>query len=142
MSASDRGSPPRGLDAEARRQLLLTRIAYEREALRRDVVQLRNASTLPQLLRTVFGLQIKPGRFAAAAGSATGPEGWFTTALSWLRRYRMVSTLAGTLFGGAAPLLKRRGGLRRFVLLAAAGAAAFAAAQAWLRSRDGTDGDV
>jgi hypothetical protein len=139
MDRSERPQPP--LDPEARRQLLLTRIAYEREALRRDITRVKAASTPAQLLRTAFGVRLKPGLFSGAQ-NATGPDGWFTTALAWLRRYRMVSTLVGTLFGSAAPLLRRGGGLRRIVMLAASAAAAFAAYQAWQRSRGGDDSGV
>jgi hypothetical protein len=117
-------NPP--LDPEARRQLLLTRIAFERHELRRDIDRLRQATTLPQLLRSAFGLRPGSAWFGAAAGAdALGRDGWIGTALAWLRRYRLASSVLGALFGGAAPLMRKRGRWRRLVLLAAAGGAAY-----------------
>ena len=105
---------PARLDLEARRQLLLTRIAFERDELHRDIARLRQATSLPHLLRSIFGVRLKPDWFGA---DGTGRDGWIGTALSWLRRYRLATTLAATLFGGAAPLLRKRGRWRRLVLL-------------------------
>jgi hypothetical protein len=122
------------LDPEARRQLLLTRIAFERHELRRDVERLRQVTTLPHLLRSVLGLP--PGSSWFGARRGTGAEGrgdWIGTALAWLRRYRLATSVIGTLFGGAAPLLRKRGRWRRLVLLAAAGGAAY-----WLWSNVGS----
>ena len=118
---------PLPLDSEARRQLLLTRIAFERDELRRDVERLRQATTLPRLVRSALGLRPGSGWFAGAGGAgALGRDGWIHTALAWLRRYRLASTVIGALFGGAAPLLRKRGRWRRLVLLAAAaGGAAY-----------------
>ena len=113
-------------DPEARRQLLLTRIAFERSELRRDVERLRQATTLPHLVRSVFGLRPGSGWFSAATGAgAQGSGDWIGTALAWLRRYRLASSVLGTVFGGAAPLLRKRGRWRRLVLFAAAGGAAY-----------------
>jgi len=110
------------LDGEAHRQLLLTRIAFEREELHRDLARLRYAASLPQLLRSTLGLRLKPDWFGSGG---RGSNDWIGTALAWLRRYRLATTVIGTLFGGAAPLLRKRGRWRRLVLLAAAGGAAY-----------------
>ena len=113
-------------DPEARRQLLLTRIAAERSELRRDVERLRQATTLPHLLRSALGLRPGSGWFGAAPGAgAQGRADWIGTAFAWLRRYRLASSVLGALFGGAAPLLRKRGRWRRLMLLAAAGGAAY-----------------
>jgi len=112
-------------DLEARRQLLLTRIAFERNALRRDVERLRQATSLPHLVRSALGLRAGSGWFGAASrAGAREPADWIGTALAWLRRYRLATSVLGTLFGGA-PLLRKRGRWRRLVLLAAAGGAAY-----------------
>lgn len=125
------------LDPDARRQVLLTRIAFERNELRRGVEQLREATALPQLLRSAFGLPAGSSWFGAARGDgAPGRDGWIGTALAWLRRYRLASTVLGTLFGGAAPLLRKRGRWRRLVLLAVAGGAAY---WVWSTTRRGGD---
>jgi len=107
---------PARLDNEARRQLLLTRIAFERDELRMDIARLHQATTLPHLLRSIFGIRLKPDWFGSPSA---GLGDWVSTGLSWLRRYRLATTVLGTLFGGAAPLLRKRGRRRRFVLLAA-----------------------
>ena len=89
------------LDPEARRQLLLTRIAFERDELRRDVDRLRQATTLPHLVRTLLGLRPGSGWFGGSGGpDALGRDGWIATALAWLRRYRLASSVLGALFGG------------------------------------------
>jgi hypothetical protein len=119
------------LDAESRRALLLTRIAFERGQLQREVARLRQAAAPSQLLRSVLGSRTGPGWLGALASDR---EGWIPTALAWLRRYRFAASLAATLFGGAAPLLRRRGRWRRLVLAAALGAALWRFAQ---RARDG-----
>jgi len=121
------------LDLEARRQLLLTRIAFERDELRRDVARLHQATSLPYLLRSIFGIRLKPDWFGSP-GASLGD--WVSTGLSWLRRYRLATTVLGTLFGGAAPLLRKRGRWRRLVLLAAvAGGAAY---WVWRNAQTGT----
>ena len=118
------------VDPEARRQLLLTRIAFERNELRRDVERLREATTLPHLVRSALGLRPGAGGWFGGATStdAQGHTDWLRTGLAWLRRYRLATSVIGTLFGGAAPLLRKHGRWRwrRYVLLAsAAGGAAY-----------------
>jgi hypothetical protein len=133
------------LDAEARRQLLLTRIAFERGELRREVARLRQATALPQLLRSALGLRAGSGWFGAAGGAKAGARAdadsssgdWVGTAFAWLRRYRLATTVLGTLFGGAAPLLRKRGRWRRAALLATAGGAAY---WLWTNTRRGGEG--
>ena len=116
------------VDPEARRQLLLTRIAFERNELRREMDLLREATTLPHLVRSALGLRPGSGGWfgGAAKTDARGETDWLRTGLAWLRRYRLATSVIGTLFGGAAPLLRKRGRWRRLMLLgAAAGGAAY-----------------
>ena len=124
-------------DPEARRQLLLTRIAFERNELRREVEQLREATTLPHLVRSALGLRPGAGGWfgGAAATDAQGHTDWFRIGLAWLRRYRLATSVVGTLFGGAAPLLRKRGRWRRTAFLAAA--AGGAAYWVWNNTRRG-----
>jgi hypothetical protein len=123
-------------DPETHRQLLLTRIALERSQLRRDVERLRQATTLPHLLRSALGLRPGTSWFGATTRTdAQGHTDWIGTALAWLRRYRLATSVLGALFGGAAPLLRKRGRWRRLLLLAAAGGAAY---WIWSNSRSGS----
>ena len=111
------------LDRYARKQLLLTRIAFERAELRRDVARVKQSVRLPQMLRAAVGGGL--GRSLFGAGSA-GSSGWVGLGLTLLRRYRV----AAALLSGIAPLLRRRPGRGRnwsrlFKLGALAGAAWF-----------------
>ena len=104
------------IERAARKQLLLTRIAYERLELRRDAAAVRDAAHLPALLRHAIG-----GKFANSLLGPAGPgvAGWVGTAMSLLRRYRVVATL----LGGVAPVLRGRRGWRRLPMLIVLGAA-------------------
>ena len=95
-----------GVDRHARKQVLLARIAFTRNELRRDVTQLKRATQMPQLLRTVVGL-----RFGSTLLNAGIKGDWLATGLAWLRRYRV----AAALVGGVPPLLRGRGGWRRLL---------------------------
>ncbi len=112
------------LDRDARKQLLLTRIAFERSALRRDLALVREATSVRHLLRgalpggvgqALFGANKLPGNTA----------GWLALGLGLLRRYRT----AATLLGGLAPTWSVRRGLRRVrrwgIVAAALGAGAW-----------------
>jgi len=66
---------------------------------------------------------VRPAEDAAFNGAVV--LDWIGTALAWLRRYRLATSVLGALFGGAAPLLRKRGRWRRLMLLAAAGGAAY-----------------
>ncbi|MDE2094300.1 MAG: hypothetical protein KGI87_10645, partial [Burkholderiales bacterium] len=99
------------IDRHARKQVLLTRIAFERVELQRDLEQLRQAARVPQLLRGLVGASLGRSLFGAG-GAATGgsaAKGWLGLALSLLRRYRV----AAVLLGAVTPLLRGRGGWRR-----------------------------
>jgi len=117
------GRTPIPTDREVQRQLLLTRIALERGELRREVTELRAATSLPPLAKTLLrsALGVPPRH----AGIAEGADSWLETALAWMRRYRVASTLLGTLFGAAAPTLGRRGRWKRLLVLAGLGGAAW-----------------
>ena len=98
-----------GVDRHARKQVLLARIAFTRNELRRDVTQLKRATHVPRLLRAVLGQ-----KFGNALLGAGVKGDWLTTGLAWLRRYRV----AAALVGGVAPLLRGRGGWRRLLRIA------------------------
>jgi hypothetical protein len=117
------------LDRNARKQVLRTRIAFERLELRRDLAQLRQAARVPQLLRGLVGAGLGRSLFGAAGATGATTQGWVGLALALLRRYRW----AAALLGGALPLLRRRGGWRRIVRLGALGAAAWAG---WRAARE------
>lgn len=107
------------MDRQARKQVLRTRIAFERATLRSEIAHVSAAARLPNLLRAVIG-----GRFGRSLLGVAGPAvpgGWIGLALSLLRRYRV----AAALLGGAAPLLRGRGGWRRLARIAALAAAAY-----------------
>ena len=111
------------IDRHARKQVLLTRIAFERVELQRDLAQLRQAARVPQLLRGLVGASLGRSLFGAGSAATGGAaaKGWVGLVLSLLRRYRV----AAVLLGGVAPLLRGRGGWRRAVRLGALGAAAW-----------------
>ena len=98
-----------GLDRHARKQVLLARIAFTRNELRRDVTQLTRATQVPQLLRAALGQKLGSSLLNA------GVKGdWLTTGLAWLRRYRV----AAALVGGVAPILRGGGRWRRLMRVA------------------------
>jgi hypothetical protein len=104
------------LDRDARKQVLLTRIAFERADLRSELGQVNQAMRLPNLLRLAVGgglIKSLLGSTAPAAGT-----GWLGTAWQLVTRYRV----AATLLGSAAPILRRQG-WGRLAALGAAGAA-------------------
>ena len=106
------------MDRHARKQVLLTRIAFERLELRRDVARIKQATRVPRLLRAVFGGGGLGRSLFGAAG--TGVGGWFSVVTSLLRRYRVAALL-----GGVLPVLRGRGGWRRIARLGLLGAAAW-----------------
>lgn len=109
-------------DRHARKQVLLTRIAYQRDQLRREWGQVRRATEPREVLRSLvgdaFGGTLGRALFGRGAGSANDVLG---QALGWLRRYRV----AATLVGGVAPLLRGAGRWRRALRIAAIGGAAY-----------------
>jgi hypothetical protein len=106
------------MDRDARKQVLLTRIAFERIELRRDVARVQQSVHIPNLLRTVIGAKLGPSPFK---GRAPGKDGWIGVALSALRRYR----LAAALLGGVLPVVRGRKVWKRITTLGAIGAAAW-----------------
>jgi hypothetical protein len=107
------------MDRHARKQVLLTRIAFERVELRAELAQVNAAARLPNLLRGAIGGNI--GRALFGAAGVAGQGGWVALALSLLRRYRV----AAAVLGSAAPLLRGRGGWRRVVRLGGLAAAVY-----------------
>ncbi|HWH83509.1 MAG TPA: hypothetical protein VNU71_14860 [Burkholderiaceae bacterium] len=108
------------LDRHARKQVLLTRIAFDRAALRDDIAGVHQAVRLPNLLRDALGGRLGRQVFGHAAAAADG--GWVTLALTMFRRYRGVAAL----LGGLVPVLGARGGWRRGLRLASLAAAVYA----------------
>lgn len=91
------------MDRHARKQVLLTRIAFERAALRSEFAHAYQAARLPNLLRGAIGGNLGRSLFGAAGPGSRG--GWVGLAWSLLRRYRV----AATLLGSAAAILRGRG---------------------------------
>ena len=98
------------VERHARKQVLLTRISFQRNELRRELVQLRRASEPRQLLRAVIGDSLGGtiGRALFGAGSAA-PSDLIAQGLAWLRRYRVAAALVGSV----APFLRGGGRWRR-----------------------------
>lgn len=111
------GDPPmNAAERHARKQVLLTRIAFTRNELRRDVAQVKRAAQAPQLLRAVVGQRLGASLF----GATTGLKGdWLAAALAWMRRYRAAAGLVGAL-----PLLRGGGRWRRLLRIAVTAAGA------------------
>jgi len=105
-----------GDERHARKQVLLTRIAFQREALRREWGQVQYATEPRQLLRALIGDSLggTVGRALFGRG-AGGRNDLVGQALAWLRRYRV----AASLVGGVAPLLRGSGRWRRLLRIAA-----------------------
>lgn len=108
------------MDRHARKQVLLTRIAFERIELRGELARVDQAARLPNLLRGAIGGHLGQSLFGAAGPAGQG--GWVGLALSLLRRYRV----AAALLGGVAPIVRGRGGWRRLARLGGLVAAAYA----------------
>ena len=108
------------IDRHARKQVLLTRIAFERATLRSELARVREAAQLPNLLRGTLGANLARSLFGAPGPA--GPGGWVSLALSLLRRYRV----AVALLGGLAPALRGRGGWRRILRLGSLAASLYA----------------
>jgi hypothetical protein len=119
------------IDRDARKQVLLTRIAFERSELARELAQVNRAARVPNLLRGLFGGG-GLGRSLLGAGGPAGQAGWVALALALLRRYRVVATL----LGGVAPLLRGHGRWRRHLLQLGGLAAAAWAGWRLVRKRE------
>ena len=125
---------PMSIDRQARKQVLLTRIAFERGELARELARVNRAARVPNLLRGVFGIGGLGGlgRSLFGAGGPAGQAGWVALGLSLLRRYRVVAALLGS----AAPLLRGHGRWRRRLLQLGGLAAAAWAGWRLVRGRD------
>lgn len=107
------------MDRHAQKQVLLARIAYQRVELRRDLALVREAATVPQLLRTALGGGGRGWGQALLGASGMAGAGWLGQVWTLLRRYRVVAAL----LGAVAPALGGRS--RRLVRLGLLGAAAW-----------------
>ena len=95
------------IDRHARKQVLLTRIAFDRAELARAVAQVGASARVPNLLRAALGEGAARSLFGSGGAGRTG--GWVNLALALLSRYRF----AATLLGAAAPVWRGRGRWRR-----------------------------
>lgn len=111
-------TPP--LDRHARKQVLLTRIAFERADLRSELARMNQAVRLPNLLRLAVSGRLAKSLLGLPAASGAG-TGWLGAAWALLKRYRVAAAVLGT----AAPMLRRRGWFRTGAGLGALGAAAW-----------------
>lgn len=111
-------------ERHGRKQVLLTRIAFERNTIRHELAQVRRASSLTSLLGLAVGGNLASALFSAGTARDKGSLGLI---VSLLRRYRG----AATLIGGALPILGGRVGWRRVVTVAAIGAATWLGRLAW-----------
>ena len=111
---------PSSMDRHARKQVLLTRIAFDRSQLRNDISRVSQAARLPNLLRGVVGGSVARSLFGAPSVVATR-GGWVGLALSLLRRYKV----AAALIGSAAPLVRGRSRWQRVLRIGGLGAAAW-----------------
>jgi hypothetical protein len=108
---------PTPLDRHARKQVLLTRIAFERADLRSELARVNQAARFPALLKRAVGGGVANSLLGLGANA-----GWLGMAWRLLKRYR----IAAALLGGAAPMLRQRSGwLRHLTRLGAFGAAAW-----------------
>jgi len=106
------------VERHARKQVLLARIAFSRNELRRDVEHVKRAVELPHLLRAVVGDGIGSTVSRVLSGmGGRNPAEWFSLGMAWLRRYRM----AASLLGSVAPMFRGRGIVRRVVRIAVLG---------------------
>jgi hypothetical protein len=118
-------------DRDARKQLLLTRIAFERSLLRRDMGRVRQAASVPHMLRAALPGGVGQALFGADRLPAN-TAGWLALGLGLLRRYRT----AAALVGGLAPALGLRRSLRsarRLGIVALVGTGAWYAWQVFKR---------
>jgi hypothetical protein len=107
-----------GVDRHARKQVLLARIAFSRNELRHDIAQVKRAAQPAQLLHAVVGdgLGATLGRTVSSLFGRNASLGdWFGTATAWLSRYRIASSLLGSVL----PMLGGGRGLRRLLKIAA-----------------------
>ena len=118
------------IDRHARKQVLLTRIAFERAELRRDVAGVQDAVHLPRLLRGALGGSVGRSLF----GTAASRSGWIDAIVSLLGRYRVATGF----LSGIAPVRRGRRGWPRMARLVGLAAAAWFGWRA-VKGRDSSD---
>ena len=110
------------VDRHARKQVLLTRIAFQRNELRREFAQVRHATEPRQMLRALVGGSLGGtiGRALFGSGSAATGD-LLAQGLAWLRRYRVAAALVGS----AIPVLRGGGRWRRVLRIGVIAGAAW-----------------
>lgn len=110
------------VDRHARKQVLLTRIAFQRNELRREFAQVRHATEPLQLLRALVGNSLGGtiGRALFGAGPAVAGD-LLAQGLAWLRRYRVTAALVASVI----PALSGGGGWRRVLRIGVIAGAAW-----------------
>ncbi|HEY4066437.1 MAG TPA: hypothetical protein VGM74_06040 [Burkholderiaceae bacterium] len=119
------------VDRHARKQVLLARIAFQRNEMQRDMAALREAAEPRQLLRAAIGRRFGGPLGRRLFGGARAPAGadLLTQALSWFKRYRGIAALVG----GAVPVLRGGSGWGRALRIAVVAGAAW---MGWRATRD------
>ena len=109
-------------ERHARKQVLLTRIAFQRNELRREFAQVRHATEPRQLLRALVGNSLGSTIGGALFGTgSTAPGDLLAQGLAWLRRYRVAAALVGS----AMPMLRGGGRWRRVLRIGTIASAAW-----------------
>jgi len=111
------------VERHARKQVLLARIAYQRNELRRELAQVRHAAEPRQLLHALVGPSLGGtlGRMLFGTGGAAAPADLISQGLAWLRRYRVAAALVGSVL----PVLRGGGRWRRVLRIGVIAGAAW-----------------
>lgn len=118
------------LDRAARKQVLLTRIAFERSQMKGDVAQLRESSQVTNLLRSFFrGNKWTRSLFGSGRPRVQGQRGrrgqqeggWLSVAMTMFTRYRTAATVVAAL----TPILGSVAGIGRLLKWGGVAAAGF-----------------
>jgi hypothetical protein len=111
------------VERHARKQVLLTRIAFQRNELRRELAQLRHAAEPRQLLHALVGPSLGGtlGRMLFGSARSTAPADLISQGLAWLRRYRVAAALVGSVL----PVLRGGGRWRRVMRIGVIASAAW-----------------
>ena len=101
------------VERHARKQVLRTRIAFQRNELRHELARLRHAAAPRQLLHALVGNSLGGtlGRLLFGSVRSRAPADLISQGLTWLRRYRVAAALVGSVL----PVLRGGGRWRRML---------------------------